>query len=120
MKFYLQDCQTSEFMRCDSSWGADINEALDFLSERRAFFFGMKELKNPFQILKVVPEAAPLPAFIPQLVLFGGSRVHFASPVRATNCIDERVPLMRGLQNSVLGLSKRLSGLGEISRLNLF
>jgi len=53
MKFYIQDCQTAQFMRCDSSWSADFDEALDFLSERRAYFFGIKELKNSFQILKV-------------------------------------------------------------------
>jgi hypothetical protein len=96
MKFYIQDCQTAQFMRCDSTWGADINEALDFLSERRAFFFGMKELKNSFQILKVALEA-PLPSFIPQLILSGSSQTQLVGLGRATKHIYEQVPLMRRL-----------------------
>jgi len=119
MKFYIQDSQTSKFMRCDSTWGADINEALDFLSEQRAFFFGMKELKNPFHILKVAL-SAHLPAPIPQLIFSDGSPARSANPVSATKHIYEPVPLMRRLQFSVLGLSERLSEFDAISRLNSF
>jgi hypothetical protein len=54
-KVFLQDCRTSEFMRCDSMWTTDFNEAMDFLSVRRAVAFGMKELKNSFQIMRVEP-----------------------------------------------------------------
>jgi hypothetical protein len=53
IKFILQDCQTGKFMRCDSMWSDDINEALDFLSARRAVFFGMKELTAEFHILQI-------------------------------------------------------------------
>jgi hypothetical protein len=113
MKFLIQDCQTAEFMRCDSSWGVDINEAFDFLSERRAFLFGMKDLKNSFKIIKVALEA-PFPAFI-RLILSPGSQ----TSIRATKHPCEQAPLMRRMQTSVLELRKRLPGLGEVSRLNL-
>jgi hypothetical protein len=53
MKFILQDCQTGKFIRCDSMWSDDIHEALDFLSARRAVFYGMKELKAEFHILQI-------------------------------------------------------------------
>jgi hypothetical protein len=56
-KVFLQDCQTAKFIRCDSMWTADSNEALDFLSIRRAVAFGMKELKNSFQIMQVESNA---------------------------------------------------------------
>jgi hypothetical protein len=52
MKTYLQDCKTAEFIRCDSKWTLDMNEALDFLSVRRAVSFGMTELKNSFQVVQ--------------------------------------------------------------------
>jgi hypothetical protein len=96
MKFYIQDCQTVEFMRCDSTWSADINEAMDFLSERRAFIFGMKQLNNSFHILKVALEA-PLPAFIPQLIL----SLRFQNPICATKHTCEHVPLIRRMQNRI-------------------
>jgi len=54
-KVFLQDCRTAEFMRCDSMWTTDFNEAMDFLSVRRAVAFGMKELKNSFQVMRVEP-----------------------------------------------------------------
>jgi hypothetical protein len=53
IKFILQDCETGKFMRCDSIWSDDMDEALDFLSARRAVFFGMKELTAEFQILQI-------------------------------------------------------------------
>jgi CheY-like chemotaxis protein len=52
-KISLQNCRSGKFMRCDSIWTADINEALNFLSVRRAVSFGMKELKDPFQVLQI-------------------------------------------------------------------
>jgi len=52
MKTYLQDCKTAEFMRCDSKWTLDMNEALDFLSVRRAVSFGMTEMKSSFQVVQ--------------------------------------------------------------------
>jgi hypothetical protein len=53
IKFILQDCRTGKFIRCDSMWSDDIHEALDFLSARRAVFYGMKELKAEFHILQI-------------------------------------------------------------------
>jgi hypothetical protein len=53
MKIFLQDGKTAKFMRCDSMWTVDINEALDFLSVQRAVFFGMKELKDSFQVVQM-------------------------------------------------------------------
>jgi hypothetical protein len=53
MKFLLQDRQTAKFMRCDSMWTADMEEALNFLSVQRAVFYGMKELKDPFQVMRI-------------------------------------------------------------------
>ena len=114
MKFYIQDSETSQFMRCDCTWSADIGEALDFLSERRAFFFAMKDVKKSLKILEVALEKS-LPAFIPKLILSGSSQF----PGRAMKPAAEQVPLIRGLQSSPLALHKKLPGLGEISRLNL-
>jgi hypothetical protein len=114
MKFFLQDCRSAKFMRCDSSWSADINEALDFLSERRAIFFGMKELEDSFRILKVKLEAS-LPAFIPQLILPGSSQ----NPIRETKHIYEQVPLKRRLQFPVRGLREMFPRLNEVLKLNL-
>jgi hypothetical protein len=110
MKFYIQDCQTAEFMRCDSTWSADIDEALDFLSERRAFFFGMKELKNSFQILEIATEAL-LPIIIPQLAL---RRIPHAVPARAEKRIYEQVLPMRRLQSSIPGLCATPSACQEM------
>jgi hypothetical protein len=53
MKIYLQDCKTLKFLRCDSSWGSDLSEALDFISVRRASLYGQIELKEDFQLLQV-------------------------------------------------------------------
>ena len=53
IKFILQDCLTGKFMRCDSMWSNDIDEALDFLSAARAVFYGMKELKAEFYLLQI-------------------------------------------------------------------
>jgi CheY-like chemotaxis protein len=53
MKISLQNCRTGQFMRCDSVWTADINEALNFRSFQRAFCFGMNELQDPFQVLQI-------------------------------------------------------------------
>lgn len=66
MKIYLQDCQTLKFIRCDSSWGSDISEALDFLSVRRATLYGLQELKDLFQLLQVDSEG--LQSRVPTLV----------------------------------------------------
>jgi hypothetical protein len=52
MKIFIQDCKTAKLMRCDSRWTMDGNEALDFLSVRRAVSFGMKELKDSFQVVQ--------------------------------------------------------------------
>lgn len=53
MKIYLQDCKTLTFIRCDSSWGPGIDEALDFISVRRATAYGLTELKDAFQLLQI-------------------------------------------------------------------
>jgi len=53
IKFILQDCLTGKFMRCDSMWSDDMDEALDFLSAPRAVFYGMKELKAEFYLLQI-------------------------------------------------------------------
>lgn len=68
-EFLLQDCETKKFMRCDSMWTADIDEALDFLSAQRAVCFGLKELKASFQILQIESNALSDPSImiIPQL-----------------------------------------------------
>jgi len=69
-------------MRCDSLWTAEIGEAMDFLSERRAFFFGLKQLKDPFQILKIATEQ-PLSAIITQVSIPVPPRAHTPRPTRA-------------------------------------
>jgi CheY-like chemotaxis protein len=53
MKISLQNSKTGKFMRCDSTWTADINEALNFHSFQRAVSFGMNVLKDPFQVLQI-------------------------------------------------------------------
>ena len=53
MKISLRNCKTGQFMRCDSVWTVDINEALNFLSFQRAVSFGMNELRDPFQVLQI-------------------------------------------------------------------
>jgi CheY-like chemotaxis protein len=50
---FLRNSKTGKFMRCDSVWTANINEALNFLSVQRAVSFGMNELKGPFQVLRI-------------------------------------------------------------------
>jgi hypothetical protein len=44
MKKYLQNCKTLRFIRCDSLWTAELIEALDFISIRRAPVYGLKGL----------------------------------------------------------------------------
>ena len=104
MKFLLQNCRTAEFMRCDSTWSADINEALDFLSERRAFFYGLKELGDSYTIIKIVAETL-LPILVPQLILPKSPCGRPARPVRAAGRLGERIlplpsPLLLGRQTS--------------------
>ena len=53
MKISLQNSETGKFMRCDSMWTVEINEALNFLSVQRAVSFGMNELKDSFQVLQI-------------------------------------------------------------------
>jgi CheY-like chemotaxis protein len=53
VEIFLRNCKTGKFMRCDSVWTADINEALNFRSVRRAVYFGVNELKGPFQVLQI-------------------------------------------------------------------
>jgi hypothetical protein len=53
VKIFIKDYKTAEFMRCDSTWSLDFNEALDFLSVQRAIFWGMKELKTSFEVVKM-------------------------------------------------------------------
>jgi hypothetical protein len=53
MKIILQNSKTAKFMRCDSMWTVDTDEALNFLSVQRAIFFGMKELIDSFQVLQI-------------------------------------------------------------------
>ena len=67
-----------------------MNEALDFLSERRAYFFGLKELEDSFRILKVGTKTL-LPAFIPQMVLPNNPHVRIAGPVRAAGQTWEQI-----------------------------
>jgi hypothetical protein len=55
MEIILQDLQTAKFIRCDSSWTSDRNEALDFFTVKRAVSFGMKELKDSFQVIRIEP-----------------------------------------------------------------
>jgi len=59
MKIFLQNCKTAEFIRCDSEWTLDVNEALDFLSVRRAVSFGMMQLKTAFQVVRCEPNRLP-------------------------------------------------------------
>jgi hypothetical protein len=93
MKFFLQDCQTMKFMRCDSTWTVDVTEALDFLSERRAFFWGMKELKHSFQILKIAVE--DFLTVIPRLTI-PTDRARAIRPTRAAYRMDEQsLPLQK-------------------------
>jgi DNA-binding response OmpR family regulator len=54
VEIFLRHCETGKFMRCDSVWTADIKEALNFRSVRRAVSFGMNQLKGPFQVLQIV------------------------------------------------------------------
>jgi CheY-like chemotaxis protein len=53
MKISLQNSKTGKFMRCDFVWTVNINEALNFLSVRRAIHFGMNKLKEPFRVLQI-------------------------------------------------------------------
>jgi len=53
LKFFIQNSKTAQFVRCDSMWTWDFNEALDFLSAQRARCWGLKELKSSFQVLSV-------------------------------------------------------------------
>ena len=53
LKIVLRNCKTGKFIRCDSVWTVDINEALNFRSIQRAVSFGMNELKDPFQVLQI-------------------------------------------------------------------
>jgi CheY-like chemotaxis protein len=53
VKISLQDSKTGKFMRCDYAWTVNINEALNFLSVRRAIRFGRNELKEPFRVLQI-------------------------------------------------------------------
>lgn len=53
VKIVVRNCETGKFMRCDSVWTVDINEALNFRSIQRAVSFGMNELKDPFQVLQI-------------------------------------------------------------------
>ena len=56
MKVLLQDCKTKKFMRVDSLWTENINLALDFLSVMRAVSYGLKELKDSFNIVQLGPD----------------------------------------------------------------
>jgi hypothetical protein len=53
MKILLQDCSSKKYMRLDSAWVDDINEAMDFLSVIRAVSFGVRELKSAFNIVQI-------------------------------------------------------------------
>jgi two-component system chemotaxis response regulator CheY len=53
VEIVLRNCKTGKFIRCDSVWTVDINEALNFRSIQRAVSFGMNELKDPFQVLQI-------------------------------------------------------------------
>ena len=53
VKFFIMNCKTAEFVRCDSLWTQEFNEALDFLSVQGAICWGVKELKASFQIVKI-------------------------------------------------------------------
>jgi hypothetical protein len=90
MKIYLKDCKTDKFMRCDSQWTADITEALDFLSEQRAFLFGLQELKESFHIVKI-RAAELLPAIIPQLTIPQIPCARIARPLRAAHRLCEQI-----------------------------
>jgi hypothetical protein len=102
MKFFLQDCRTAKFMRCDSTWSADINEALDFLSERRATFFGLKDSEDSFRILKVGAKTL-LPPLIPQLILSKIPCAHLPVPLHVAGHHWEQIlppPSQLGLPTS--------------------
>ena len=43
-------------MRVDSLWTENINMALDFLSVMRAVSYGLKELKDSFNIVQLEPD----------------------------------------------------------------
>jgi hypothetical protein len=53
LKVFLQDCKTAKLMRCDSMWTEEFHEAMDFLSVRSAVAFGMKELRDSFQLMRI-------------------------------------------------------------------
>jgi hypothetical protein len=52
-RFFIQNGATAEFVRCDSSWTLNFNEALDFLSLERAVRWGRKELHTSFQVIRM-------------------------------------------------------------------
>jgi hypothetical protein len=52
LRYFIRSCTTSEFIRCDSLWTLNFSEALDFLSLERAVYWGRKELKTPFEVIK--------------------------------------------------------------------
>jgi hypothetical protein len=93
IKFILQDCQSGKFMRCDSLWSDDINDALDFLSAPRAVFYGMKELKAEFYLIQIGHTGLMSTATInPGLLKWTKAprAAHVAEEVRAARRMPER------------------------------
>ena len=107
MKIYLQDCKTLKFIRCDSSWGSDINEAVDFISVRRATLYGLSELKEVFQLLQVEADGlqsriSPVIGQLPAVKLPVVKMVTVPRPVRTarTTCVAREIVERTGLWRS--------------------
>jgi hypothetical protein len=119
LKFILQDCQTHKYMRCDSMWTDDINEALDFLSARRVVLFGLKELKAAFNVLKFGCMGLEATATVGVGLLKWSKAprtAHFTPEVAKQN----NTPKNRRMQQLVRMLpTMPLAGPPEINRLNV-
>jgi len=98
MKFFLQHARTAQFMRCDSTWSAEISEAFDFLSERAATFFALKEMVDSFRVVKVGAETL-LPLLVAQVSLARSPGARLAGPVRVAGHPWEQIlPLPGGVR----------------------
>lgn len=53
MKILVQDCKTEEFLRLDSLWTSDLDNAFDFVSTSKAINFGLRRLKQSFRVVEI-------------------------------------------------------------------
>ena len=93
MKIYLQDCKTLKFIRCDSSWSSEISGALDFMTVRRATLFGLSELKEEFQLLKVEADGiqSRVPTTIGKLPVIKTATAPRPVRLARTDCIAREI-----------------------------